>query len=774
MKTIISTLLPLWMAGFLMLTFTANLRSQSNIQQPLSVNSDGSAAHATAQLDVSATDKGMLVPRMTSAQRTGIASPATGLLVYDTTTGGFWFYNGTAWQNLSTQKVLADADNDTKVQVEENADEDIIRFDVGGTEGMLLVKNASNVPRLELPDGSSSVYIGDQAGASITSATNNIALGSSALSNTTIGGANTAIGATTLTLNTSGNNNTAVGFQSMFSNTSGQQNTAAGRSSMHMNTDGFLNAAFGYQSLFSNASGTANSAFGAHTLRSSTTAVSNTAVGFECLYSNTTGHHNTAVGTAALRSNTSGISNVGIGRSALFNNTIQSNIVAVGDSSLFNNQSTSNTAIGSKALFTNTSGSGNTATGFKSLFSNSTASSNTAFGAFAMEDNTTGGNNTAVGESALRNNLSGPANTAVGSVSLLVNTTGNNNTAIGFQSMVSNVGGQENSALGRSSLHFNTAGTNNTAVGFQSLFSNTNGNFNTAIGHRAMETNASGVVNTVVGAFADVAADGLSNATAIGFRAEAAASNSLVLGSINGVNGATNSVKVGIGDNAPSHFLTVKSADSETVRLYSTGVNGAGARLNFGDGDFVFIEEPEDDEMQIRANRVGISRNPTTNTLEVEGNASKTAAGDWLANSDARLKKNITPLNSQEMLKKLLSLQGVTYEWNDEKTGSKRPEGIQYGFTAQNISEVFPTLVETDKLGFLQTAYGTYDAMTVEAIRALNDKIAALEAHCRELSQQNSGQKSLIDLQQKQLETQAAALDKITTALIGAGIAVEK
>ena len=66
-------------------------------------------------------------------------------------------------------------------------------------------------------------------------------------------------------------------------------------------------------------------------------------------------------------------------------------------------------------------------------------------------------------------------------------------------------------------------------------------------------------------------------------------------------------------------------------------------------------------------------------------------------------------------------------EWNDDKTGNNRPDGIQYGFIAQNIQEVFPTLVEEDNFGYLKTAYGTYDAMTVEAIRALNDKIENLE-----------------------------------------------
>lgn len=45
----------------------------------------------------------MLVPRMTFAQRNAIASPATGLLIYQTDiVSGFYFYNGSAWSQLST------------------------------------------------------------------------------------------------------------------------------------------------------------------------------------------------------------------------------------------------------------------------------------------------------------------------------------------------------------------------------------------------------------------------------------------------------------------------------------------------------------------------------------------------------------------------------------------------------------------------------------------------------------------------------------------------
>jgi hypothetical protein len=55
----------------------------------------------SSALDVSSTDKGILVPRMTQAQRIEIASPATGLLVYQIdNTNGFWYYDGVTWVSL--------------------------------------------------------------------------------------------------------------------------------------------------------------------------------------------------------------------------------------------------------------------------------------------------------------------------------------------------------------------------------------------------------------------------------------------------------------------------------------------------------------------------------------------------------------------------------------------------------------------------------------------------------------------------------------------------
>ena len=51
--------------------------------QSVSVNNNGSAPHASAMLDVSSTTKGILIPRMTTAQRTAIINPAAGLQVFE-------------------------------------------------------------------------------------------------------------------------------------------------------------------------------------------------------------------------------------------------------------------------------------------------------------------------------------------------------------------------------------------------------------------------------------------------------------------------------------------------------------------------------------------------------------------------------------------------------------------------------------------------------------------------------------------------------------------
>ena len=62
-----------------------------------SVGIGTSGPSPSAALDVASTSRGLLPPRMTTAQRDAIASPAAGLVVYNTTLAELELYNGTAW-----------------------------------------------------------------------------------------------------------------------------------------------------------------------------------------------------------------------------------------------------------------------------------------------------------------------------------------------------------------------------------------------------------------------------------------------------------------------------------------------------------------------------------------------------------------------------------------------------------------------------------------------------------------------------------------------------
>ena len=81
----------LLVAAGLLLSITA-------FTQGVGINPNNANPHPSAMLDVSSTNKGVLIPRLTGTQRTGISNPATGLLVFDTdaqslymfTTPGGW------------------------------------------------------------------------------------------------------------------------------------------------------------------------------------------------------------------------------------------------------------------------------------------------------------------------------------------------------------------------------------------------------------------------------------------------------------------------------------------------------------------------------------------------------------------------------------------------------------------------------------------------------------------------------------------------------------
>lgn len=89
--------------------------------------------NASAKLDVTATDKGFLPPRMTAAQKTAIASPATGLLVYQTDSSpGYYYYNGSAWTAISGTSGATIVTNTT----------------ISGTAGTSVTHNSANAAQV--------------------------------------------------------------------------------------------------------------------------------------------------------------------------------------------------------------------------------------------------------------------------------------------------------------------------------------------------------------------------------------------------------------------------------------------------------------------------------------------------------------------------------------------------------------------------------------------------------------------------------------------------
>ncbi len=189
-----------------------------------------------------------------------------------------------------------------------------------------------------------------------------------------------------------------------------------------------------------------------------------------------------------------------------------------------------------------------------------------------------GSSNSFFGYGTGTGNTSGFRNSFVGSTAGSANTTGNNNSFFGASSGVSNTTGIQNSFFGTSAGGGNVDGGANAFFGTLAGANNTSGSRNTAVGVGAGGTNVTGMRTTLIGSDADTGATDLSNATAIGANSYVEQSNSLVLGSIAGKNGAASNTKVGIGTTTPKATVDVRGGN-----IY-VGSNGNGLILKSPDG----------------------------------------------------------------------------------------------------------------------------------------------------------------------------------------------
>jgi hypothetical protein len=146
--------------------------------------------------------------------------------------------------------------------------------------------------------------------------------------------------------------------------------------------------------------------------------------------------------------------------------------------------------------------------------------------------------------------------------------------------------------------------------------------------------------------------------------------------------------------------------------IYGFGVNGGTLRYN----------------VPPASNHTFFAGNIPLFVLYGSGNA--TLLGTLSQLSDARLKKDISPLTNN--LSRLLQLNGYTYYWKDENKSNQQ----QVGLLAQEVQQLYPQLVHTEKDGTLSVNYSGLTPVLIEAAKELNKKTETLQQRMEQQQQQ--------------------------------------
>ncbi len=224
--------------------------------------------------------------------------------------------------------------------------------------------------------------------------------------------------------------------------------------------------------------------------------------------------------------------------------------------------------------------------------------------------------------------------------------------------------------------------------------------------------------------------------------------------------------RVGIGTDAPIADLHVAGSiraqgdgaglsinpSTDTVSLSFSGGGGGSSIATIGFSTFRFVNP-----------LVGIARDPVTNRLEVNGAASKTTAGDWLANSDARIKTDVRTIDGA--LETLDRVRLVRFRYTDAyRTAHPFIKEHEYlNVIAQEFREVFPDFVQDsgDKLpngdGILQVDTYPLTIYAAAAAQELHTIAKAQAAKIDALTAENASQRQRLEA----LESRLAALEAL-------------
>jgi hypothetical protein len=462
---------------------------------------------------------------------------------------------------------------------------------------------------------------------------------------------------------TLGRHNVFVGYRSGTNGIDTRNNTFVGSRSGLRNT-GNNNSFFGSMAGYNNRSSNDNTFVGTGA-GSRNLASENTFVGSQSGYNNLIGNKNVFLGAQSGFSNSLGNGNIFIGDSSGYTNSEGKDNIFIGKSAGYsNNLGSENCIVGNQAGF---EGNG-PFTSRNSIFGFEAGKKGGYFdcvliGYKAGYNSTGGDNNVFIGTKAGYNNESN-RNTIIGAES-------------GFESR--GISSFDNTFLGYQSGYYSRE-LGNTYIGSQAGFNNIRGYSNVFLGSYSGKNSRYGKQNTFIGANAGANNEEGSNNTFLGL---AAGYNSQGSGNI---------------------FIGFEAgyAVEESDKLYITN-NRESEPLIYGD----FLEK-----------HVGIQyTNPGPYTFYVNGEAFATI--NWSV-SDLRFKENIKPIESA--MGKIEKLNGFTYNFKKDKeiTNRNLPDGLHYGFIAQELQEYLPELVKEDAEGYKAVNYEGIIPVLVEALKELN------------------------------------------------------
>ncbi|MBP7679850.1 MAG: tail fiber domain-containing protein [Saprospiraceae bacterium] len=730
----------------------------SLVAQNVGINTDGSTPDNSAMVDIKSTDKGLLIPRMTSDQRIAIPSPATGLQVYDTNTNTFWYFNGAAW----TQQTSGGGGTDAQV------------LSLAGNQ--LSISNGNTIT---LPSGTNytaGTGININAGNQIINAAPDVPV--------TISGS----GATTVT-----------GAYPNFTISS---------------TSGGAADNWGTQAAQTNASLTGNGTPGSPLGLAQQGAAS----GQVLKWNGTTWAPATDDGGTAYTPG-SGISIAGNQISATDNsatNEIQTLGLAGNVLTLSNGGNSVTLPSSSYTAGSGINIAGNTISATDNSITNelqtislsgSTVSLSNGGGSFTLPSGT---NYWSANDNNIYNNNAG--NVGIGTINpneklhVVGNTllVGNNDTTPASH-VIQNANGEgifsithgtgtagyftsiNGKAINASSV-IEDAVTGYSQNGTGGYFYSTNGNGllvpagNVGIGtfnvtHKLTVRNGGVRVQNNLNNSDGIYVTSQSNGSTGSIWAENSGTGTAGYFSNSNTSGysiITGGGFVGINKSNPTHQLEVTANTSlATTASYNTGTGigviaetqsgtGVYAYSNSGIGSFALSSNNY--SLHIMQGGYGTSTTNRGFRLNALGGSSfwkvwydsaqdfnfgygddltgyiRDTDGQYIASSDKRLKKDITPISS--ILDKVKQLKPYTYRFN--KSDSNTP--LSYGFMAQDVQELFPDFVE-EKEGYLRMGYANFGVIAIKAIQEQQTQIDALQNENAQMKKDIAELKALVQQQ---------------------------